>query len=138
MSANRRAAENFGPHLRMRNQATDASDALIANQINDKFDFGCAFEKQSDNQHDGQRDKGMQVKQRHRCVNRKFDPPGQGTLPVAVSVDRGGFTLNGVTGLAGVIRLRQGYGGRADPATGDWMKNFSRQCQSSTRPAGIA
>ena len=98
----------------MRNQATDASHALVANQINDKFEFGCAFEKQSDNQHDGQRDEGMQVKQRHRCVNRKFNPPGQGTLPVAVGVDRGGFTLNGVTGLAGVIRLRQGYGGRAD------------------------
>src|SRR6476660_9784534 len=99
MSANRRAAENFGPHLRMRNQATDASDALTTNQINDKLDFGRAFKKQSDNQHDGQRDKGIQVKQRQRCVNRKFDPPGQGTLPVAVSVDRSGLTIRGV-GLA--------------------------------------
>ena len=108
MSANRRAAENLGPHLRMRNQATDASHAFIANQINDKFEFGCAFEKQSDNQHDRQRDESMQVKQRHRCVNRKFNPPGQGTLPVAVGVDRGGFTLNAVTGLAGVIRATGG------------------------------
>ena len=33
----------------------------------------------------------------------KFNPPGQGTLPVAVGVDRGGFTLNAVTGLGGVI-----------------------------------
>ena len=76
--------------------------ALVANQINDKFEFGCAFEKQSNNQHDRQRDEGVQVKQRHRRVNRKFNPPGQGTLPVAVGVDRGGFTLNAVTGLAGV------------------------------------
>ena len=112
MSANRCSTENVGPHLRMRNQATYASHALIANQINDKFEFGCAFEKQSDNQHDGQRDEGMQVKQRHRCVNRKFNPPGQGTLPVAVGVDCGGFTFNAVTGLAGVTGPATGRGRR--------------------------
>ena len=144
MSANRRAAENVGPHLRMRNQASDAGNSFIANQIQDKFEFGCAFEKQSDHQHEGQRDKGMQMKQRHRCVNRKFNPPGQGTLPVSVGVDRGGFTFNAVTGLAGVIRLRQGYGGRADRSYRRLDKEFfapvpeqNQTCRDRVEPAAL-
>ena len=69
VSSNRRTAENVGPLLRMRDQATDPTDAIVANQIDDKFDFACAFKKQSDNQYDRQRDEGMEVKQRHRSVN---------------------------------------------------------------------
>ena len=77
-----------GHNLRMRNQATDAADSFAASQIGDKLDFACAFEKQSNNQHDCQCDERMQMEQWHRCVNRKLDPPRQGTFAVAAdSVD---------------------------------------------------
>src|SRR5436190_8609235 len=86
----------------MRNQASEASHSIIADQIDDKFEFGCTFKKQSNNQYDRQCDESMQVKQRHRCIDREFHPPGQGTLPVVAEVDGGGFALNAVTGLTGV------------------------------------
>ena len=81
--------------------------------VGENLDSGYTFKKQSNDQHDRQRDEGMQMKQRHRCVNREFNPPGQGTSPVAARVDRG--CLAGIIALyrAGVIRLRQAYGGRA-------------------------
>src|SRR6266436_1971382 len=75
----------------MRNHATDAADSFAAKQTDDKIEFRCSFEKQSNNQHDCQRNECMQVEQWHRCVNRKLNPPGQGTLAVAVGVDGGGL-----------------------------------------------
>src|SRR5215831_3404441 len=61
VSANRRASENLGPHLWMRNQATDAGNSFVANEVADEIEFGCAFEKQSNDQHDCQRNERMQV-----------------------------------------------------------------------------
>src|SRR5204863_6855882 len=75
----------------MRNHATDAADSFASKQTDNKIEFRCAFEKQSNNQHDCQRKECMQVEQWHRCVNRKLNPPGQETLAVARLGQRGGL-----------------------------------------------
>src|SRR3954464_3978832 len=96
----------------MRNQATDASHALIASYVSDKFNFGCPLKKQSDKQHDAQRDESVQVKQRQRSVNRKLDPPPRGTLPVALIVDHRGLSFDGVTRLVGISNHSYGSSGK--------------------------
>src|SRR5437762_842981 len=45
--------------IRIQNQSSYATHALIANYVSDKFNFGWPFKKQSDTQHDAQRDESM-------------------------------------------------------------------------------
>ena len=59
--ANRCAAKNFGPHGRMRNQSADPRAALLASQTDDKGYFTGAFQEQSDEQDDRQREKSVEM-----------------------------------------------------------------------------
>ena len=78
----------------------------------------------------------MQVKHRHGCVNREFNPPGQGTFAVAACVDRGG--------LAGVIRLWRGYCGQVAPGNNVGTEKFlapmpeqHQTCRDRVEPAAL-
>ena len=61
MCANRRALENFGPRGRMQNQSADPRAALLASQTDDKDYFTRAFQEQSDEQDDRQREKRVEM-----------------------------------------------------------------------------
>src|SRR5215468_5747004 len=63
---------------------------------------------------------------------------------MAVRVNRDGLTFNGVLRLPGIIRIRQGYGGRVDPSYRRLFKEFfapmpekHQACGDRVKPAAL-
>ena len=56
---------------------TDPGGSSAAGNISDKVQFTRTFKKKEKNQDDGQGEKRVDVKERHRGVERDLDPEGQ-------------------------------------------------------------
>src|SRR5262245_24448706 len=103
---------------RRRNQssAKQRNDVSAYWRVTENFGPRYPLEQHRNKQNDRQRDKGVHVKEWHRCVKRDFDPKGQRALSIAAGAERSGWT--GIIGRnwelsLEVIRVRRVCAARA-------------------------
>src|SRR6266540_4584643 len=103
-SMHARVAKEPAPSCRVRNRASDAANSFRPEKINNEFQWLKTFKNEKKKENDAESEKRVNVEERHRGVERELDPEGQRPP-----------SLRRVGQPSGVIRLRRGSGGQADP-----------------------
>src|SRR2546430_17432444 len=70
-------ANKLGPFCRVRNRAPDAANCLRAEKIHNEFQWLKTFIDEKKKENDTEREKCVNVEERHRGIERELDPEGQ-------------------------------------------------------------